>query len=126
MNKSGQYVGVDEKYIPEEEKFVDNTLNGEIKETLRDGVRSVKNYVSKDENKEKIKNTGRKVLKVGKGIAIGYLAYWLIGIIITLIVFITVFTMIFKNMNSMDSRQERIYNKAEKTIDNIIDRSFQE
>lgn len=126
MNKSGQYVGVDEKYIPEEEKYVDNTLNSEIKETLRDGVRSVKNYVSKDENKEKIKNTGRKALNVGKGVAIGYLAFWLIGIIITIIVFITIFTMIFKSMNSMDSKQERIYNKTEETIDNIIDRSFQE
>lgn len=126
MNKSGQYVGVDEKYIPEEEKYVDNTLNSEIKETLRDGVRSVKNYVSKDENKEKIKNTGRKALNVGKGVAIGYLAIWLTVIIIVIIGFITIFATVFHEMNSMDSKQERIYNKTEETIDNIIDRSFQE
>ncbi len=126
MNKSGQYVGVDEKYIPEEEKYVDNTLNGEIKETLRDGVKSVKNYVSKDENKEKIKNTGKKVLKVGKGIAIGYLVYWIVGVIIALVVFITAFVIIFKTSSSINRETTETYNKIEKHIDNAIDYSFKE
>lgn len=125
MNKNGQYVGVDEKYIPEEEKYVDNTLNGEIKDALNDGVKSVKNYVSKDENKEKIKNTGKKALKVGKGIAIGYLASWIIGVIIVFIIIITALIMIIKNANSMDDDFDKIYDAAEKRINNSINENIQ-
>ncbi len=124
MNKNGQYVGVDEKYIPEEEKYIDNTLNDEIKGTLKDGVRSVKDYVSKDENKEKIKNTGKKVLKVGKGIAIGYLVYWIVGVIIALVVFITAFVMIFKTSSRINRETTETYNKIEKHIDSVIDNNF--
>lgn len=125
MNKNGQYVGVDEKYIPEEEKYVDNTLNGEIKDALNDGVKSVKNYVSKDENKEKIKNAGKKALKVGKGIAIGYLASWIIGVIIVFIIIITALIMIIKNANSMDDDFDKIYDAAEKRINNSINENIQ-
>ena len=32
MKKNGQYVGVDEKYIPEEEKYVDESLLGPTSE----------------------------------------------------------------------------------------------
>lgn len=125
MNKNGQYVGVDEKYIPEEEKYVDNTLNGEIKDALNDGVKSVKNYVSEDENKEKIKNAGKKALKVGKGIAIGYLASWIIGVIIVFIIIITALIMIIKNANSMDDDFDKIYDAAEKRINNSINENIQ-
>lgn len=125
MNKNGQYVGVDEKYIPEEEKYVDNTLNGEIKDALNDGVKSVKNYVSKDENKEKIKHAGKKALKVGKGIAIGYLASWIIGVIIVFIIIITALIMIIKNANSMDDDFDKIYDAAEKRINNSINENIQ-
>ena len=45
MKKNGEYVGVDEKYIPEEEKYVDNETNKEIKDSINDGLRSVKDYV---------------------------------------------------------------------------------
>ncbi len=129
MNKSGQYVGVDEKYIPEEEKYVDNTLNDEIKGTLRDGVRSVKNYVSKDENKEKIKNTGKKVLKVGKGIAIGYLTIWIFVILIALTIIIVTAILAFKGTNDMNKASDefdKYYNKIEEHIDDKIDYGFQE
>ncbi len=129
MNKSGQYVGVDEKYIPEEEKYVDNTLNDEIKGTLRDGVRSIKNYVSKDENKEKIKNTGKKVLKVGKGIAIGYLTIWIFVILIALTIIIVTAILAFKGTNDMNKASDefdKYYNKIEEHIDDKIDYGFQE
>ena len=53
MKKNGQYVGVDEKYIPEEEKYVDNSVNSEIKDLVNDGIKSTKNYVSDKDNQEK-------------------------------------------------------------------------
>ena len=92
---------------------------------LNDGVKSVKNYVSKDENKEKIKNAGKKALKVGKGIAIGYLASWIIGVIIVFIIIITALIMIIKNANSMDDDFDKIYDAAEKRINNSINENIQ-
>lgn len=56
MKKNGQYVGVDEKYIPEEEKYVDESLLGptsEIRDGIKSGVNKVKEYVQDADNQEK-------------------------------------------------------------------------
>ncbi len=121
MNKNGEYVGVDEKYIPEEERYVDNTLNGEIKETIRDGVRSAKNYISKEENKEKIKNAGKKALKVGKGIAVGYIAFWVFCVSLALIAFIAIFISSFSTSNRIKKQTTETFNKIERHLDDTID-----
>ena len=63
MKKNGQYVGVDEKYIPEEEKYVDNSINQEVTELVHDGIKSAKDYISDKDNQEKIKKAGKKGLK---------------------------------------------------------------
>ena len=58
MKKNGQYVGVDEKYIPEEDKYVDESLLGptsEIRDGIKSGVNKVKEYVQDADNQEKIK-----------------------------------------------------------------------
>ena len=78
MKKNGEYVGVDEKYIPEEEKYVDNETNKEIKDSINDGLRSVKDYVTDGDNQKEIKKTCKKSLKFLKGVGIVYLI--LIGI----------------------------------------------
>ena len=117
MKKNGEYVGVDEKYIPEEEKYVDNEINGEIKDTINDGMRSVKNYVTDKDNQEKIKNAGKKGLKFLKGVGIGYLVF--IGIVLTLV--ISVFVIVFVNMGKMNSRQDEVFDKAGSIIDKVID-----
>lgn len=96
MKKNGQYVGVDEKYIPEEEKYVDNSINDEVKDSVNDGIRSVKNYVTDKDNQENLKKAGKKGLKVLKGLGIGYLAFIAVGVIFIIVVFIMVFSNIFK------------------------------
>lgn len=63
MKKNGEYVGVDEKFIPEDEKYVDESLLG---------------------NKEETKKT---IKKVAKGFGIGYLVF----IVIFLVIFIGMF-----------------------------------
>ncbi len=71
MKKNGQYVGVDEKYVPDDEKYVDNNLNSDIKNDMHDIYQGAKGYVLDKDNQEKMKNIGRKGLKVAKGIGIG-------------------------------------------------------
>ena len=60
MKKNGEYVGVDEKFIPEDEKYVDGKVV---------------------ENKEKSKENAKKILKIGIGAFVGYFVFILVIII---------------------------------------------
>lgn len=78
MKKNGEYVGVDDKYIPEDEKYVDESLLG---------------------NKEE---TTRTVKKVVKGIGIGYFVFIGIFLVIFVSIFIFVGIFIFKTGKTFD------------------------
>ena len=117
MKKNGQYVGVDEKYIPKEEKYVDNETNKEIKDSINDGLSQIKNYVTDKDNQEKMKKTGRKGLKILKGIGIGYIIFF--GIIVMLA--ISIFAIVFVNMAKANNKTNDIYNQANSVIDKITD-----
>lgn len=118
MKKNGQYVGVDEKFIPEEEKFVNNNLNDEIKGDMHDMYKGAKEYVSDKDNQEKMKNVGRKGLKIAKGIGIGYLAFVGIVIVMVILIFGLVFTQFFK----IGKQSEQIKDSATNIINNRIDK----
>lgn len=117
MKKNGQYVGVDEKYIPDEEKYVDNETNKEIKDAVNDGLNSVKDYLTDKDNQEKIKKAGKKGFKFLKGVGIGYLVF--IGIIIAFA--IGIFVLVFVNMAKMNDRADDITNQSNSLIDEVID-----
>ena len=104
MKKNGQYVGVDEKYIPEDEKYVDNSTNEELKNLINDGVRSARNYVSDQDNQEKMKRVGRTGIKIAKGVAIGYLVFFGFVLLIIVLTFILVFSNIFRMNNLIDKQ----------------------
>lgn len=111
MKKNGDYVGVDEKYIPEDEKYVDNSANEEIKDSVNDGLRSVKDYITKKDNQEKFKNAGKKGLKIAKNIGIGYLVFIGLIFVIVITVFVLVFSQIFKVGNKIDNTSNSIQDK---------------
>ena len=117
MKKNGQYVGVDEKYIPDEEKYVDNETNKEIKGAVNDGLNSVKDYLTDKDNQEKIKKAGKKGFKFLKGVGIGYLVF--IGIIIAFA--IGIFVLVFVNMAKMNDKTGDIINQSNSLIDEVID-----
>jgi len=117
MKKNSQYVGVDEKFIPENEKYVDNETNEEIKDSINDGLRSVKNYVTDKDNQEKFKKTGKKGLKVLKGLGIGYLVFFCFIILLV----ITIFVIVFVNMAKINSRADDVYEQAGSIIDKVTD-----
>lgn len=117
MKKNGQYVGVDEKYIPDEEKYVDNETNKEIKDAVNDGLNSVKDYLTDKDNQEKIKKAGKKGFKFLKGVGIGYLVF--IGIIIAFA--IGIFVLVFVNMAKMNDRADDAANQSNSLIDKVKD-----
>ena len=113
MKKNGQYVGVDEKYIPEDEKYVDENLLGgtsEIRDGIKSGVNQVKDYVNDPDNQEKMKSTGKKGLKILKGLGIGYIAF------IVIILILVIGTFIFSGIFAV-----KIFKQADKVIDSTTE-----
>lgn len=116
MKKNGQYVGVDEKYIPKDEKYVDNDLNSEIKDDLHNMYKGAKGYVSDKDNQEKMKNVGKKGLKVLKGVGIGYIVFFGIIVLIILIIvgtMISRFSKMDKNSKDFNDLSNNVVNKIE-------------
>lgn len=119
MKKNEQYVGVDEKYVPEDEKYVDKNLNNEIKKDMHDIYQGAKGYISDKDNQEKMKNVGRKGLKIAKGIGIGYLAFAGIVIVMVIAVFILVFSQFFKINKQGDEVRDKATNIINQGINNM-------
>ena len=117
MKKNGQYVGVDEKYIPEDEKNLDKEDNNEIIDMVNKGINTAKNYINDKDNQEKIKKTGKKGLKILKGISIGYLLF--LGFITLMIIVIFVFVII--NMFNTNKRVEDFKNNSNEMVDRMND-----
>ena len=117
MKKNGQYVGVDEKYIPEDEKYLDKEDNNEIIDMVNKGINTAKNYINDKDNQEKIKKTGKKGLKLLKGISIGYLIFF--GFITLMIIVIFVFVII--NMFNTNKRVEDFKNNSNEMVDRMND-----
>lgn len=109
MKKNGQYVGVDEKFIPEDEKYIEKTVADDLKDDLKEGYNNLK----KPENKEKAK----KLFKIGKNIGIGYLALYGIIFLLVIGIIIFIFTTVIKTMNSYDEIKDETGN----IINNIYD-----
>ncbi len=92
MKKNGEYVGVDDKYIPENEKYVDDSLLGD-----------------KQINQENIK-------KVAKKIGIGYLIF--IGLIIAVPIGLMIFFGI--RFNNYFNKSKNMFNEVlDKTTSQI-------
>ena len=69
MKKNGQWVGVDEKYIPEEEKYTDESIVG----------MTTNEMIGKEKTK-----------KILKGVGIGYLIFVSLILIMVITVFVVV------------------------------------
>ena len=124
MRKNGEFVGVDEKFIPENEKYVEDPIIGN--DEIKNGYNKVKSYVTNEENQEKFKKSGKKALKIGKGIGIGYLCF--LGVIFALVIGIIIFSFTtFNNirktqndmMSSIQQKQDEITSSVQQKQDEI-------
>lgn len=91
MKKNGQYVGVDEKFIPEDEKYVDESLLG---------------------NKEKSK-------KIIKNVGIGYLIFVAMVLIFVGGMFIFIISRFIKMSNMADNILDNAPGYIENVIDQV-------
>lgn len=113
MKKNGEFVGVDEKFIPENEKYVEDAIIGN--DEIRSGYNKVKSYVTNEENQEKFKEAGKKALKIGKGIGIGYLCF--LGVIFVLVIGIIIFS--FTTFNNIRKTQNDMMISIQQKQDEI-------
>lgn len=123
MKKNGQYVGVDEKYVPADEKYVDNNLNSEVKDDIHNMYKGAKEYISDKDNQEKVKNVGRKGLKIAKGYGIGYLIFSGFIVLIGIVIFITAFIVIFSQIFKVNKQSDEIKENASNIINEVSDKA---
>lgn len=90
MKKNSEYVGVDEKFIPEDEKYVNDSILG-----------------SREESKNKIK----KGLKIGLGV-------WAAWVIIAIAFFVIIVILIFNYSKNMNKQIFEMFNSATGQIKN--------
>lgn len=88
MKKNGEYVGVDEKFIPEDEKYVDESLLGNREESTR------------------------KIKKTAKSIAIGYILF----VIFILVMFIGIAIFMFSTFNKTRKSMMDDFNQKSTTM----------
>ena len=88
MKKNSEYVGVDEKFIPENEKYVNDSILG-----------------SREESKNKMK----KALKIGLGV-------WAIWVFVGIAFFIIVVMLIFNHSKNMNKQVFDIFTSATEQI----------
>lgn len=122
MKKNGQYVGVDEKYIPDDEKYVDNKLNNEIKDDIYNIYTGAKEYISDKDNQEKAKNIGKKGLKIAKKVGIGYLSFYGFIFLMTIVFIIVTFVIVFSQIFKFNKQNDKINDNFSSIIDEASDR----
>lgn len=114
MVKSNEYVGVDEKYVPEEEQrkthVQEPIIGSENAQKIRDGIAGGADALTSDEGKEKIKAGTKKGWKIAKGIGIGYLTFICIGVVLTITVFIVIIVAFVKGQNTQDRLMDNFNN----------------
>ena len=120
MKKNGQYVGVDEKYVPEEEKYVETNLNDEIKKDMNNIYQGAKEYVTDKDNQEKMKKVGKTGLKITAGVVIVRVIFSVLVSLIAIAIFIFVFRIVFgisSEVFGINNIAKGIINKTASEID---------
>ncbi len=116
MAKNNEYVGVDEKYVPEEEQkktyVKEPIIDEENTQRIRAGINRGVNKLTSEENQEKIKKGAKKGWKIAKRVGIGYLFFVCLsfGFVITAIVAITV--SIINSINVQNEMVDDFNNKS--------------
>lgn len=96
MKKDGQYVGIQDEYVPENDGYVDNKINDSLKGQFT-------NYVTDKDNQEKIKRGAKKGLKYAKRFGIGYLIFFILMFVFVFGMAIFIFVKVIGTSGRMHS-----------------------
>ena len=123
MTKNNEYVGVDDKFVPEGEKkktHVEEPIIGsENAQKIRESITEEVNKLTSEEGKEKVKTGAKKGWKIAKGIGIGYLILWITCFVLAIGIFIFVFINISNGFNAKDKMLDEFNSVTNVAKDNI-------
>lgn len=121
MAKSNEYVGVDEKYVPEGEQrkthVQEPIIGSENAQKIRDGITGGVNKLTSDEGKEKVKSGAKKGWKIAKGIGIGYLVFFCIVALLA----ITIIVVVIVNFIKAQGTQDKLIDDFNKTSSSMVE-----
>ena len=130
MAKSNEYVGVDEKYIPEEEQSKTHVqepiIGSENAQKIRDGITGGVNKLTSDEGKEKIKAGAKKGWKIAKGIGIGYLVFFCIVAILAITIIVVVIVNIIRAQSIQDRLLDDFNNESSSMVEKYNESQHQD
>ncbi len=108
MKKNAEFVGVDEKYIPEDEKYVDESILG-----------------NKEETREYLKNAKKKGIKVAKGVAIGYICFIVLIFVFVICVAVGIFIRSAKFEEEYNRTVDKMYEQHNQAVEQKIEEQNQ-
>ena len=98
MKRNSEFVGIDEQFIPEDEKYVDESILG-------------------DEEQEK--NKIKKFLKIGLGA-------WAVLVLVVIVFFVIIVISIFNHSKNMNKKIYDMYNNASEQIFDLYDNAVEQ
>ena len=123
MAKVNEYVGVDDKFVPEGEQkrthVQEPIIGSENAQKVRESITGGINKLTSEEGKAKVKAGTKKGLKIAKGIGIGYLIFWVIGIVLFLVIFIFVLVQMIGIFGRTQDKMDDINNASSSIVDNL-------
>lgn len=127
MSKNEQYAGVDDKYIPEEEKNDSgkDDFRNEVKNDMHNVYKGIKSEFSGKNDQEKMQNIGKTGVKIAKGYLIFKIALIAFVVIFFILTFIFILSSFFTTNRIIDesiSSFGQIYNQATAGVDNTSDK----
>ncbi|MBQ6593870.1 hypothetical protein IJI00_02295 [Candidatus Saccharibacteria bacterium] len=123
MAKVNEYVGVDDKFVPEGEQkrthVQEPIIGSENAQKVRESITGGINKLTSEEGKAKVKAGTKKGLKIAKGIGIGYLAFWVIGMVFFLVIFIFVLVQIFGAFSRTQDTMDDYRSASSSIVDDV-------
>ncbi len=104
MSKNEQYAGVDDKYIPEEEKNDSgkDDFRNEVKNDMHNVYKGIKSEFSGKNDQEKMQNIGKTGVKIAKGYLIFKIALIAFVVIFFILTFIFILSSFFTTNRIID------------------------
>ena len=129
MAKNNEYVGVDDKYVPEEAQrkthVQEPIIGSENAQKIRDGIASGVNQLTSDEGKEKVKAGAKKAQKIAKGIGYYMAIKWIIVTILAIGIFILSIVIVITVIGQMQRTQKEYDQRHKSTEEKVLDITHQ-
>ena len=116
MSKNNEFVGIDEKYVPEDAQarthVQEPVIGSENAQRIRESVTSGINKLTSDDSKERVKSGAKKGWKIAKRVGIGYLVFFIVIAILAITIIVAAAVNIIKAQNTSNRMMDNFNNSS--------------